>query len=272
MIPDLSPPEALKALKRHGYDAVCWRVADVDPTRKSEVPSFWGNNLCTLELKNIEAEASALAPLAQAAGLPAASLTTYLNLQDLDLKLLEKVFKAAQTLGAKQVRVNAPVYDGKTHARKLMDLGRPRLAEAAALAGIYGRQIVIETHMNLLSCSPSLTMELLEGCDPAQVGVIYDPANMVVEGMEDARMTVDLLGDYLAAVHVKNVGWYPKAEGGWHFEWIPISTGIVDWKATMQLLRDRKYDGLVSFEDFSKLSTPEKLANNLPYIKNFLVS
>jgi len=272
MIPDLSPPEALKALKQHGYDAVCWRVSDIDPTRKSETPSFWGNNLCTLELKNIEAEASALAPLAQAAGLPAASLTTYLNLQDLDLKRLESVFKAAQTLGAKQVRVNAPVYDGRSHVRKLMDLGRHRLAEAASLAAIYGRQIVIETHMNLLSCSPSLTMELIQGCDPAQVGVIYDPANMVVEGMEDARMTLDLLGDYLAAVHVKNVGWYPKAEGGWRSEWIPISTGIVDWKATMQLLRDRKFDGLVSFEDFSSLSTQEKLSKNLPYIKNFLVS
>jgi sugar phosphate isomerase/epimerase len=270
MIPDLTPEQALPALAQHGYDAICWRVTDTDPARRSEAPSFWGNNLCTLSLKNIQAEADRVKPLAKAAGIANASLTTYLNLSDLDLGMLENVLKAAQSIGAAQVRVNAPAFDGKTSVQELLELGRKRLAEAAGRAGHYGCRIVIEIHMGLVTPSAALALSLVEDIDPKTVGVIYDPGNMVVEGMENPKISLDLLGPYLAAVHVKNTGWYPKPEGGWRFEFIPIDQGIVDWKGTMRLLQERNFDGLVSFEDFSSLGTAEKLPKNIRYIKSAL--
>ena len=46
--------------------------------------------------------------------------------------------------------------------------------------------------------------------------------------------------------------------------------GMVDWKALMGLLRQRGYSGLVSFEDFSALSSKEKIVPNLSYIKSLL--
>jgi sugar phosphate isomerase/epimerase len=269
MLPELSPAEALPALAVQGYDAVCWRVAPVDPARRSEAPSFWGNNRCTLDLHAVEAEAAAVAPLAKAAGIPAASLMSYLYLAGLDLALVKPLANAAKILGAGQLRINAPAYDGKSAYAGLLEAGRRDLK--AALDLVDGAcQVVVEIHMGTIACSPSLAMRLVEGFDPKRVGLIYDPANMAVEGMEDHRLGLDLLGDYLAAVHVKNVGWFPEAAGGWGWRFLPIPEGVIDWKKMMELLKEKKYGGLVSFEDFSALPAPEKLSSNLPYIKKFL--
>jgi sugar phosphate isomerase/epimerase len=47
-LPDLTPEEAVRELKEAGYDGVEWRVTRVPEKARSEEPSFWGNNLCTL--------------------------------------------------------------------------------------------------------------------------------------------------------------------------------------------------------------------------------
>ena len=163
--------------------------------------------------------------------------------------------------------MNAPPYDGKTPFRELLALGRRNLALAAQMAAGHGRKLVVEIHMGTIACSPSLALQLVEGSDPRQVGLIYDPANMAVEGSENHRLGLDLVADYLAAVHVKNVAWFPKPEGGWHWKFCPIPDGVVDWKAMMALLKEKNYRGLVSFEDFGPLPSAEKLSTNLPYIK-----
>ena len=47
-LPDLTPEEAVREIKDAGYDGVEWRVTRVPEEARSEEPSFWGNNLCTL--------------------------------------------------------------------------------------------------------------------------------------------------------------------------------------------------------------------------------
>ncbi|GIX08239.1 MAG: hypothetical protein KatS3mg115_2642 [Candidatus Poribacteria bacterium] len=46
---------------------------------------------------------------------------------------------------------------------------------------------------------------------PEQVGVIHDAGNMVHEGFENYQMGCELLGPYLAHVHVKNAAWVREA-------------------------------------------------------------
>ncbi len=65
MLPDLTPEAAVTELRAAGYDTA------TPAARRNEAPSFWGNNLCTLEPTTEDA--------ARAAGLRLVSLTTCLQ-------------------------------------------------------------------------------------------------------------------------------------------------------------------------------------------------
>jgi len=43
--------------------------------------------------------------------------------------------------------------------------------------------------------------------DLRYIGIIYDLGNMVHEGYENYKLGLELLGDYLSYVHVKNAVW-----------------------------------------------------------------
>lgn len=58
--------------------------------------------------------------------------------------------------------------------------------------------------MDTLISSPSAAYRALEGFDPAHIGLIFDPGNMVNEGFEDYQKSFELLGDYIAHIHIKN--------------------------------------------------------------------
>lgn len=91
---------------------------------------------------------------------------------------------------------------------------------------------------------------LVHGLDPAAVGVIYDVGNLVVEGFEDPRVGLGVLGPYLAHVHLKNAAWR-VVDGEWESYWAPLDAGIVDIRSFLQLLKSTGYAGWVSLEDLS---------------------
>jgi sugar phosphate isomerase/epimerase len=100
--------------------------------------------------------------------------------------------------------------------------------------------------------------------------VIYDPGNMVCEGFEDYRIGIELLGPYLAHVHVKNAA-YTRPEGGgvWTARWAPLEDGVVNFREFFAALRAADYEGWLSVEDFSaaRLSR-EALRHNLVFIQD----
>ena len=80
----------------------------------------------------------------------------------------------------------------------------------------------------------------MDGLDPSHVGVIHDFGNLGIEGYEATPAACELLGAYLAHVHVKNPRWIadePEADGtAWRHEWAPLREGVGDIGA---YLRDR---------------------------------
>jgi hypothetical protein len=81
MLPDLTPEEAVAALKAAGYDGVEWRVTHIPETRRGEPPSFWGNNLCTFAPTAAEARRARI--LSESAHLALPNLGTYISVGDL---------------------------------------------------------------------------------------------------------------------------------------------------------------------------------------------
>ena len=148
----------------------------------------------------------------------------------------------------------------------------------SALAAETGVKAVLELHMDTLISSPSAAYRALEGFDPAHIGLIFDPGNMVNEGFEDYQKSFELLGDYIAHIHIKNGILAPDGEDElgackWKRVWTPLKKGMADLKKLFAVARKAGYDGTFSIEDFSNdEATPDKLRENIAYLKALAAS
>ncbi|MDQ0060932.1 sugar phosphate isomerase/epimerase family protein [Paenibacillus harenae] len=280
MLPDCSQQRTLELLRANGYDGVEWRFTKTNPAKRDEAPSFWGNNLSTVETDSTEAELLELKQLTEAAGLVVPNVAAYIGSGD--LAATENAMRAAKLLGAPSIRIGVPNYDGKRTYQELYAEARAYLQEAEALSRSYGIQGLIEVHHGNIASSASLARRLVEGFDASHIGVIYDPGNMVHEGFENYQMGLEVLGEYLAHVHVKNAAWQrtdetlPTIGSGehgriWQASWSAVTSGVVHWPQVIAALRAVGYDGWLSFEDFSGSADSETLLrDNIAYIRSLL--
>ena len=99
--------------------------------------------------------------------------------------------------------------------------------------------------------------------------MIHDAGNMAFEGFEDYRIGLEVLGPYLAHVHVKNTKFGPPDATGTVAPWFsPFDDGVVDFDALFAALRDAGYDGWVSVEDFGYTgSSREALRDDAAFVR-----
>ena len=116
----------------------------------------------------------------------------------------------------------------------------------------------------------------VEGLDPKHIGVIHDVGNMKIEGFENPRLGLEILGAYLHLVHLKNVTVYPSksAPDGtvlWTTKFWPMHQGQVNMREVVRAMLDIGYDGWVSFEDFSTQNPiHERMEKNITFIKRLV--
>jgi sugar phosphate isomerase/epimerase len=146
--------------------------------------------------------------------------------------------------------VVASNYDGTRHYDDLLARAREGYEAAEEEARRNGVKALVEVHNGLICPSAAATRRLLDGLDPQWVGVIFDPGNMIREGRENWQMALEMLGPYLATVHVKNGGWFVGEDGKWATQEMSLSEGMVDWAAVIAALKSVGYDGWLDIEDF----------------------
>lgn len=272
--PDLTPEQLVDAAKDAGIDGVEWRFKDVPDEVKGEAPSFWRNNLCSIDPRLDQDGMLAFKQLTESRGLEVVSVTPYLNVDDLDAT--EHVFSTAKLLGAKMIRVGVAGYNGTVAYPHLYEKTVSYLKEAERLAKQYGVKGIVETHHNTIAPSAGLAHRLVSHCDPDHIGVLFDPGNMVHEGFENLKMGLELLGPYLAHVHVKNTLWKidgKRSDGtvAWKSDWAPLRGGIIDFAQVIGYLKELGYDGYLGIEDFSgQYESKELLKTYAQYVKERL--
>lgn len=270
MMPEYSPAEAAPLLREAGYEGVEWRVTR-PAYRPDSAPSYWSNNRCTIDIATVDQYAPELARLTRDAGLEMPALGTYLNYRD--LPDIERAMRAAAEMGVPRLRVGPAAYDRAIGYPKLFAATLAGFVDVQKLAQTYGVQACIEIHPGNICSSPSLAERLLRHFDPRYIGAILDPGNMIHEGYEDWRLGMEVLGPYLAHVHLKNAGWEvagarPTGETDWRGTAAAIDRGIIDFRRVLEDLRAVGYDSWGSFEDFSASgSTRDKLARNIAYMR-----
>lgn len=267
--PEATPQEALAELKDAGYDGVEWRITeDVGDTSE---PGFWRGNRCTLQRDWSDDQFKEIATMTSDLGLEVPTLGTYLDRDDLDG--IKRMMEVAKIFGARALRVNSGRYDGSRHYREVFDEGVGAFHRVQMLAKQFGVKAVIEMHPGNITPSASAAFQLVSNFSPDFVGTIHDAGNMVNEGFENYQMGFELLGPYLAHVHVKNAGWVSElAEAPRELQWkgksMPMRKGVVDYGVVLGALKKVAYDGWLSFEDFSQeQGQAERVKDNLVFIK-----
>jgi sugar phosphate isomerase/epimerase len=268
--PDWTPAQTAAVLASQGWDGVEWRVTDQDD---SPEPGFWAGNRSTWPLTGLELSLPAMARITRDAGLEMSGIGGYAAVSDrVDV---ERLLAATAVLGAQRVRVRMPAL-GTGHYRDLFTAARNDLTWAAGRAAHHGVKAVVELHHRTIVASASAAIRLLDGLDPACVGVIHDLGNLVIEGQEDYLAAFQMLGDYLAHVHVKNAVWRAVGQGAdgstrWREEWATLRDGQADVDAYVTALRSFGYDGWMTVEDFSTVLPLEKrLRDNLDYLRGMV--
>lgn len=187
----------------------------------------------------------ALARALDARGLGLDVVTTdFLDASD---RRADQILGACADAAVGLVRVGFYRYDPARGYRACFDDARRGLAELAELGAHHGVRVALQLHHGTVHPSAGLALPLLAGLDgPGGVAVYADPGNQAKEGSEDWRMNLDLLGDRVACIGVKNAAWRETAQG-WRCEFQPFTDGgVVPWPDIAAGLRDRDYAGMLS--------------------------
>lgn len=262
-LPELTPDEAIEAAAGSGYSGIEWRVSP--EVGGADTPDFISNNRCTV-LPDAE-DIARICTATRAAGLEVISLAPYIDSGDVDE--VNRLMQVACQNGVPAVRLRAP-WMGQSGFHQLFAEATQFFTTVAGLANRHGVQAQLEIHQRSICPSASLAQQLVGGLPHKAVGVIYDVGNLVVEGYEDHDMALQILGQHLSHVHLKNAAFFPTPDGGpWKHRWTPLNEGIVDVDRVLGLLEASGYSGWISVEDFStSRSDLEKVAFNAAYLRS----
>jgi sugar phosphate isomerase/epimerase len=276
--PEYDVDETVAFAKEIGCDGLEWRVSEPAPAEKPKDYTFekryWSYNRSTIDVNRVESGLPEAVEKTRAAGLEVLGATTYLRMSEAPLADIKRVLSAAHSSGVRYIRTPVPGYDRTRHHDEIIAETRRAIEQTIPHAKEAGVRLCFEMHMNTPIASASAVRRLLDGLDPGVVGVIYDPGNLVIEGFEDYQMGLEILGEYLAYVHVKNTLWArdPNAHGHpWQWQWAPMTKGMADFRDIMGCLRRIGYDGWLSVEDFSNEEpTKEKLTGIVNHLRKLI--
>jgi sugar phosphate isomerase/epimerase len=130
------------------------------------------------------------------------------------------------------------------------DSGHPRYAvmvdrarEVADAFGERGVHLVMETGQE----SPEHLLAFIEAVGRPNVGVNFDPANMILYGVGEPVEAVGLLKKYIVHTHMKDATWSAKPREGWGEE-VVLGTGEADIPRIVSKLRAQGYAGTLAIE------------------------
>ncbi|MFJ4268429.1 sugar phosphate isomerase/epimerase family protein [Paenarthrobacter nicotinovorans] len=261
-LPALTPFEAIEAAASSGYSGIEWRISP--EVGGAGAPDFLTNNRCTVAPE--ADEIARICAATRAAGLEVISLAPYI--ESGNVTEVDRLMSLAGHNGVPALRLRAP-WMGPKGFHRLLAEATEFFKTVADLAERYGVQAQLEIHQRSICPSASLALQLVGRFSHEAVGVIYDVGNLVVEGYEDHDMALQILGQHLSHVHLKNAAYFPSSNGGpWTPRWTAIDDGIVDVDRVLRLLNASSYSGWISVEDFStSRSDLDKVAFNAVYLR-----
>ena len=210
----------------------------LDPLRTS--PAVWGDTRTLFQREGVEIvsgmfgcvgeDYSTLDSIRRTGGI-APDSTWEQNLAD-----IQATAKLAGELGLKLVTFHAG-FIPEEHSDPAFAKMLGRLASVARIWGEQGIAVGLETGQETAPALAALLAEL--NCP--NVGVNFDPANMILYDKGDPVEAVRLLGPSIRQVHIKDAT-RTRTPGTWGEE-VPAGTGEVNWLEFFAALKEMNYPG-----------------------------
>ena len=226
----------------------------------------WANNAAVVDQDRLEERLPSLKAAFQQYGLSCRMLSSYTRSDQ--LAEAKRLAAAAVALNSPEVRIGVPVPQaGKASAQ--VQEARSNWRELAAIGKAHGIRFVLELHNRTITTGASGAMRVLEGLDPAHVGVIFDIANTAIEGNEPLPVAIELLGPYMTHVHVKDL--VLQQSTLWHgcdYGMASLGHGSMRWAECLRILREKGYTGWLALENFADLDRgPTRLAEDAAWLR-----
>ena len=159
-------------------------------------------------------------------------------------RIAEAAALLAQRLGLKLVSTHAGFLP---HDRSdpAFDKLSGRVARVAKILADIGGSLLLESGQESAD-TLLLFLDDLAQRGASNVGINFDPANMILYDMEEPIEALRKLVPHVRQVHVKDAR-RTEVEGQWGEE-VVVGTGQVDWVAFVRILAEAGYDGDYIFE------------------------
>ncbi|MHB0877989.1 MAG: sugar phosphate isomerase/epimerase family protein [Anaerolineae bacterium] len=145
---------------------------------------------------------------------------------------------AAVFCGARSIRTRP----GYPEDPALLDRLVPCYRQAAEYAEAKGIYMGIENHGGAISGKPEVCAELFRRVGSKHAGVLYEPCNLMMAGVE-YRRALDVMRDCITHVHIKDCY---EIDGKMSTVW--IGTGGIDFRWVLDELDAIGYDGDYALE------------------------
>lgn len=275
MLPRWDLETTFAKLAAHGYEGIELRCR-YNPEDPDAEPSNWGRHLTDVSPDNIADKAAQIRDLSQQTGVRVCALAP--NFTCDQTEIIDKIFNGALAIDPDNpplIRIGAQRHDrSRPYLPQFLDArtGFAHLVERARDCGI---KIIYEIHVGTIAVSASRAIELLNNFDPNHIGAIFDVPNMIRVGLEDSKMGLELLGPYLAHVHIGNatpVQTQRDATGSMHWQWdfCDLREGMADIPQIVQDLKDVGYQGYISLEEFGPGDDEKKISGEGAYLKELI--
>ncbi len=235
-----SPQDLIAKLKETGINRV--QLA-LDPLRES--PDAWGNASAQLQQSGITIVSGMFGCVGEDySTLETIRLTGGVGPDgtwEQNWKNIQATAALAQQLGLKLVTFHAgflPHDQSDPVFRKMVK----RLNEVAQIFERARITLGFETGQET---APQL-VQVLQKLNSKNIGVNFDPANMILYDKGNPIEAVRTLGPWICQVHTKDAT-RTEVPGTWGAE-VPAGTGEVDWAAFFAALRELKFQGNLVIE------------------------
>ena len=147
----------------------------------------------------------------------------------------------AQAMGVSQIATHMGFIPENPHDPEFPGM-MDAIREVAEYCDAKHMKLLFETGQE----SPGALLRAIEAVGTGNLGINLDTANPILYGKANPVDILEMLGDYVFDVHIKDGRW---PTNGWELgEETPVGEGKVDFPKIVRMLKQRGYDGALTIE------------------------